>query len=259
MPRAIRLRKTACTSPFNPPRRPVTIPTYPAPSITFTCLSSPLPVMPFSPLSFMPCLPLSVILSSPPLSRAPSSPRLPFMPHHLETERILQHPEPRTPKHLTSLMIEPSEGAKALFLEACNIAKETSDVDDFGSAFFEDFVEAKENYDFINENLFSDNDSNQDSDWEDIFQDLPTHQGEDASSNTNSEEPMDIDKNEPSSCKRRSLQATATIGTTAHARIKLIKILKGNLCIPRQRWSLNRLLAILVMHQKDPMLRTFYC
>ena len=94
-------------------------------------------------------------------------------------------------------MIEPSEGAEALLLEACKLAKETSDVEDFGSASFEDFVEAEGNYDFINENLFSDDDSNQDSDWEDIFQDLPTHQGENASSDTNSEEPMDIDETVP--------------------------------------------------------------
>ena len=47
----------------------------------------------------------------------------------------------------------------------------------------------------------------------------------------------------PLICKRRSLQATATIGTTAYARIKLVKILKGDFCIPRQRWSMDRLLA----------------
>ena len=156
-------------------------------------------------------------------------------------------------------MIEPSEGVEALLLKVCKLAKETSDVEDFGSASFEDFVEAEGNDDFINENLFSDDDSNQDCNWEDIFQNLPTHQGEDTSSDTNSVEPMDIDENQPRSCKRRSLQAIATIGTTAHARIKLIKILKGNLYIPHQQWSLDRLLVTLVMHQKDPMLRTSYC
>lgn len=97
-----------------------------------------------------------------------------------------------------------------------------------------------------------------DSDWEDLFQ-TPKHLVEDGSSESNSETPMDIDDiNQPRSCKRQSLQATATIGTTAHAKKKLVKILKGDLCIPRQRWGLDRLLATLVIPRKDPKLRTAY-
>ena len=70
---------------------------------------------------------------------------------------------------------------------------------------------------------------------------------------------MDIDDiDPPGSYKRQSFQAIATIGTTMHAEKKLIKILKGDLYIPHQQWDLDRLLAILVTHQKDPKLCTAY-
>lgn len=61
-------------------------------------------------------------------------------------------------------MIEPLERVEALLLEAYKLAKETSDIKDIGNAFFKNFRETKRNYDFINENLFLNNDSNQNSD-----------------------------------------------------------------------------------------------
>lgn len=57
-------------------------------------------------------------------------------------------------------MIEPLEGVEVLLLKACQLAKETNNVKDFNSASFKNFIKAKENYDFINKNLFSNNDSN---------------------------------------------------------------------------------------------------
>lgn len=51
-------------------------------------------------------------------------------------------------------MKESLERAKALLLEDDKLTKKTSNVEDFGNAYLEDFVEAKGNYDFINENLF---------------------------------------------------------------------------------------------------------
>lgn len=61
-------------------------------------------------------------------------------------------------------MIEPLERVEALLLETYKLAKETSDIKDIGNAFFKNFGETKRNYDFINENLFLNNDSNQNSD-----------------------------------------------------------------------------------------------
>ena len=170
------------------------------------------------------------------------------MPYHLELQQILQHPKPQISNHLISLMIEPLEGVEALLLEACKLAKETSDVENFDSTFFEDFVKAEGNYNFINKNLFLDDNSNQNSDWEDIFQDFPMYQGEDTSFDTNSEEPMDIGDNQPRSCKCRSLQVITTIVPTVFARIKLIKILKSNFYIPCQQWHLDRLLTTFIMY-----------
>ena len=85
-------------------------------------------------------------------------------------------------------------------------------------------------------------------DWEDIFQTSYQHV-EYASSESNNNTPMDINNiDQPGSYKRQSLQATAMIGTTTHAKKKLIKILKGNLCIPFQQWGLDKLLATLITH-----------
>ena len=57
----------------------------------------------------------------------------------------------------------------------------------------------------------------------------------DASFEMNNEELMDIDENQPRSGKQQSLHITVTIGTTTHVRIELIKIFKGNFCIPCQQ------------------------
>lgn len=46
--------------------------------------------------------------------------------------------------------------------------------------------------------------------------------------------------------------------TAAYAKKKLMKILKGNLCISYQQWDLNRLLTILVTHQENSKLYTTY-
>ena len=44
------------------------------------------------------------------------------------------------------------------------------------------------------------------------------------------------------------------IGNTSKAKEKLIRILAGDVTIPKQRWSLRRILATLVYHRKDPRL-----
>lgn len=127
------------------------------------------------------------------LAQTPHSPQLPFMPHYLEPQISIWS------FCLTSSIIELSEGAKALLHKACKLAEEKSNIDDFGSASFDDFEEAKRdfakvkgNYVFLNKNLLSDNDSDQESDWEEFFQ--PFHQQvEPAIFESNSDRLIDID------------------------------------------------------------------
>ena len=57
-------------------------------------------------------------------------------------------------------MIKPSKCIKILLLEAYKLVKETHNVEDLGNTSFEDFIKAGRNYDFINKNLFLDNDLN---------------------------------------------------------------------------------------------------
>ena len=45
------------------------------------------------------------------------------------------------------------------------------------------------------------------------------------------------------------------VGKTPKAKEKLIRILAGDVSIPKQRWSLRRILATLVYHCKDQRLR----
>lgn len=105
-------------------------------------------------------------------------------------------------------MIEPLEEAEALLHKVYILAEEKSDIEDFGSAFFDDFEEAnrdfaevKGNHAFLNKNLLSNNDLDQNSDWEDFFQ-IPHHQIEYASYESNNDTPMDIDDiNQPRSYK----------------------------------------------------------
>ena len=87
------------------------------------------------------------------------------MPHHLELQTPIRS------FCLTLSIIEPLKGAEALLHKACQLIKEESDIKDFGSVSFNnfkeaegDFVEAKRNHAFLNENLLSDNDSDQNSD-----------------------------------------------------------------------------------------------
>lgn len=139
-------------------------------------------------------------------------------------------------------MIELLKRVKAVLYETCKLAEEENNIDDFESAFFDDFeeakkyfVEAKENHVFLNKNLLLGNDSDQESNWEHFFQ-TPHQEIELVSSKSNNHILIDIDHiNQPRSCKCQNVQVTATIGTTTHTMKNLVKILKGNICIPRQQ------------------------
>ena len=58
-------------------------------------------------------------------------------------------------------------------------------------------------------------------------------------------------ENEPTS------EAWIRSGESPRAKNKLIRILEGNALIPKQRWSLCKILATLVYHQKDEKLCSY--
>lgn len=65
---------------------------------------------------------------------------------------------------MTLSIIELLEGVEALLFEVYKLVSEASNMKNFGSASFEDIIEAEGNYDFINQNLFSNNNLDQNSD-----------------------------------------------------------------------------------------------
>lgn len=46
---------------------------------------------------------------------------------------------------------------KLLLLKLCKLRKKTSNIKNFDNIFFGNFIEAKKNHNYINENLFSNN------------------------------------------------------------------------------------------------------
>lgn len=49
------------------------------------------------------------------------------------------------------------------------------------------------------------------------------------------------------------------LGNTLYAKEKFIQILTGEALVPKQRWSLCKILATLVYHPNDPHLRIAFC
>lgn len=186
------------------------------------------------------------------LLRSSISPQLPIMQQFLP---------PQTPTfqclYLTSELIEPSEGADALLFEACQLA-EASDVEDFQSVLPNDFAKVEKNRVFLDKNLFSDDNSDQDSDWENFLQNTNSFAKDSCLKSNDEEDHMDIDNYQPTIRQCRSIWVPAAISSTIHAKQKLVQILRGDICIPRQRWGLDKILKTLVIHQKDPQLRTSY-
>lgn len=104
--------------------------------------------------------------------------------------------------------------------------------------------EAAANRAFLDKNLESDWDS--DSDSESV-------------NNPEADQPESHDslssKGSKASTRLKSLVATSS---TSYAREKLIRILNGDILIPKQRWGMDRILASLTYHRKDKRLRLFY-
>lgn len=86
-----------------------------------------------------------------------------FMPYYSKPQISIQY------IYLTLSIIKHLKKANILLLKACKLANKPSDIQDLGSIFFKDFIEAKgkfteikRNHAFLNENLISDNKLDQD-------------------------------------------------------------------------------------------------
>lgn len=110
----------------------------------------------------------------------------------------------------------------------------------------------------MDKDLLSDDNSDQDSDWEDFLQNINSFAKDSCLESNDEEDHIDIDNHQPTTRQRQSIRASAAISSTTHAKQKLVRILRGDIYIPRQRWELDKILKTLVIHRKDPQLRTAY-
>lgn len=152
------------------------------------------------------------------------------------------------------------EGANAVLSKAERLIEGkqgSSDKDNFQGTPFNDYVEAKITQEFLNKDFFSDKDSDQHFDWEDIHQDTSSFL-EYNSFKSYEREHIDIDDASQPKSYQKSYPSTANASITAHAKQKLIQILQDNISIPHQCWGLDKILTFLVIYQNNPKLHTAY-
>lgn len=129
-----------------------------------------------------------------------------------------------------------SEGAEAILLVACQ-SVEAAEKEGFEGAAVDPYSEEEDNYAFLNQCL-SDNESSS----------KEEHSG--------NEDEWDDDNEDDNG--QASQASWIDSGATVKARNKLIRILKEEALIPQQQWSLQKLLATLLHHRKDPGLRSVF-
>ncbi|MCJ1342563.1 hypothetical protein MMC31_000749, partial [Peltigera leucophlebia] len=151
----------------------------------------------------------------------------------------------------TSSPIAPSDGLEAAFLAACNEVEE--DAEDFVTDLPDEPSEFIGNQAFIEEGFESDSEKSE------------SDKGIVRSSNENFEEShfASNKKQAPGPASRRTgsqsiRNAWISDCSTENAKLKLIRILKGEALVPKQRWGIDKILATLVQHRKDPRLHTPY-
>lgn len=156
------------------------------------------------------------------------------------------------------------EGTDALLFAAALDAEE-SDKDNVGvvgigddSIELDAQTELKERLAFLAKDLLSDNNIDKETDGEDYFLFVPVCNSK--GSDINAMEIDDLPNQKPYHQQGpRCSTIQSSFCSTSHAKHKLINILKSEAFVPRQRWGIDRILATLVNHQKDPNLRTAYC
>ena len=151
--------------------------------------------------------------------------------------------------------IASSEGLDATLLAACNVAEKTgantdSRSETSSSGLSDDLSEWGDTQAFLADNIISENEDSEDEhDWEDDLDSLDE--------NNDLEEETAIRR--PKQTRQGRHNETWLNSTnTVYAKNKLIRILKGDDLIPKQRWGIDKILATLVEHRKDEKLRTPY-
>lgn len=146
--------------------------------------------------------------------------------------------------------IAPSDGFEAVFLAACDKVEE--DVEDFDTDL------PNKSSEFIGNQAFIKGSESNSKEFE-------SDEGIIESSDKNSKKSYFASNEEqlsgPASCGTGS-QSIWNVWindcSTENAKLKLIRILKGKALVPKQRWGIDKILATLVQHRKDPRLHILY-
>lgn len=158
-------------------------------------------------------------------SHFPSSPPLP-LPHknsYFSTKPFPHAPKPYQPRQSSPIG---SEGTSNLLFAACRRAEEENKA---------------ETGDILEENLEVDHTSSE----------------EDSDADSLLSEDDDYWEDEADGSPEKGTRSSwIDIGNTPKAKKKLIRILAGEVPIPKQRWSFRRILATFVYHRKDQRLRS---
>lgn len=176
--------------------------------------------------------------SSPPVqysnTQSPWSPHLPLHTSRFLADSAEPSHKQQYPKHNVrpSSPLATSEGADAILLGACQ-AVETGVEVGLEGGLVDQLSEIEDNEAFLQENLESEEESTSDEDdW--------------------------IEDDSEEERRATLLAGDAANAKSNHAKEKLIRILEGDILIPKQRWGFNKILATLTYHRKDKRLRTAY-
>lgn len=189
-----------------------------------------------APPSSPPVLSMALSSGGSPKSGHLSTPQLPYR----NIEKLSETPGRRLDHWVRpSSPIAPSESLNTDLLAAFDHSDE--DID-FGQVDDELASEAAANQAFFEENSSSYSTFDSDSDDSD---------SDDSDFNK-------LAQNEDESSQYTHSYSAFRSCNSSYAREKLIKILKGEVVVPKQRWGIDRILATLSYQRKDPRLRSSY-
>lgn len=145
----------------------------------------------------------------------------PLHAHHNQYHK----PRPRSP-------ITTYEGVDAILMAACEVVEKENE-ENLSAKPDDTYSEAKENEAFLADNLASDKESSEE-DWEEANPEKMEVSDRETILNTNSQ-PLSA------RCRRSDMGINAC--GSKQAKEKLLAILKGEICIPRQRWGIEQIFA----------------
>lgn len=198
---------------------------------------------------------LNSSLSSPPPHF--SSPQLPYRkypPASESSSHRRNHHHQKTSEFCPSSPIAPSDGLEAALLAALNEAEE--EAEDYGGDSLDQRQEFAANQAFMEDTGESDiEESDEESDNNNDEVDSQSEKSEGSGNSSNkSDHPAPSCKVPYSGTGNEWIDDCST----ENAKLKLIRIFKGEAFIPKQRWGVDKILATLVQHREDPGLCTPY-